>query len=306
MSNRLAVNFLGHELKNPVMTASGTFGFGKEMAEFYDLNILGGISMKGTTLHERFGNPTPRIAECYSGMLNSVGLQNPGAEVVAKKEAPELRRLFDGLILANLSGFGVEEYVENAVILDNCPAVDMLELNISCPNVSHGGMAFGTSPDAAAEVTAAVKKAVKKPLIVKLSPNVTDIVSIAKAVEAAGADAITLINTLQGMRIDFMTGKPILAVKMGGFSGPAVFPVALRMVYQAACNVKIPIIGVGGISSGRDVIEMMSAGATAVQVGSANLRDPMACPKIISELPGLLDKIRAEKITDIIGRTLKY
>ena len=265
--NRLETTLSGITLKNPVIPASGTFGFGQEMSRFYDLNVLGGISLKGTTGEERFGNPTPRIAECREGMLNAVGLQNPGVDAVVARELPAIRKIYDGVLLANISGFSVEEYVAVAQKFDAAGEIDILEINISCPNVRHGGMAFGTDPGAAREVTAAVKAVTKKPVYMKLSPNVTDIAAIAKACEAGGADGITLINTLLGMVIDPRTGRPIVSTKMSGFSGPAIKPVALRMVYQAAQAVHIPIIGVGGISTADDVIEFMSAGASAVQVG---------------------------------------
>ena len=301
---RLETSLSGITLKNPVIPASGTFGFGQEMAQFYDLNVLGGISLKGTTGEERFGNPTPRIAECREGLLNAVGLQNPGVDAVVARDLPAVRKLYGGVLLANISGFSVEEYVTVAEKFDRAPEIDILEINISCPNVRHGGMAFGTDPVAAQEVTAAVKAVTKKPVYMKLSPNVTDIAAIAKACEAGGADGITLINTLLGMVIDPRTGRPIVSTKMSGFSGPAIKPVALRMVYQAAQAVNIPIIGVGGISTADDVIEFMSAGASAVQVGAQNLVDPFACPKIIAELPGKLDEYGIANLKDIIGRSL--
>ena len=302
--NRLETYLSGIKLKNPVIPASGTFGFGQEMARFYDLNVLGGISLKGTTGEERFGNPTPRIAECREGLLNAVGLQNPGVDAVVAHELPAVRKIYDGVLLANISGFSVEEYVAVARKFDAADEIDILEINISCPNVRHGGMAFGTDPGAAQEVTAAVKAVTKKPVYMKLSPNVTDIAAIARACEAGGADGITLINTLLGMVIDPRTGRPIVSTKMSGFSGPAIKPVALRMVYQAAQAVSIPIIGVGGISCADDVIEFMSAGASAVQVGAQNLVDPFACPKIIAELPGKLDEYGIANLKDIIGRSL--
>ena len=301
---RLETSLSGITLQNPVIPASGTFGFGQEMAQFYDLNVLGGISLKGTTGEERFGNPTPRIAECREGLLNAVGLQNPGVDAVIAHELPAVRKLYNGVLLANISGFSVEEYVMVAEKFDRADEIDILEINISCPNVRHGGMAFGTDPGAAQEVTAAVKAVTHKPVYMKLSPNVTDIAAIARACEAGGADGITLINTLLGMVIDPRTGRPIVSTKMSGFSGPAIKPVALRMVYQAAQAVNIPIIGVGGISCADDVIEFMSAGASAVQVGAQNLVDPFACPKIIAELPGKLDEYGIAKIKDIIGRSL--
>ena len=301
---RLETSLSGITLQNPVIPASGTFGFGQEMAQFYDLNVLGGISLKGTTGAERFGNPTPRIAECREGLLNAVGLQNPGVDAVIAHELPAVRKLYNGVLLANISGFSVAEYVMVAEKFDRADEIDILEINISCPNVRHGGMAFGTDPGAAQEVTAAVKAVTHKPVYMKLSPNVTDIAAIARACEAGGADGITLINTLLGMVIDPRTGRPIVSTKMSGFSGPAIKPVALRMVYQAAQAVNIPIIGVGGISTADDVIEFMSAGASAVQVGAQNLVDPFACPKIIAELPGKLDEYGIAKIKDIIGRSL--
>ncbi len=295
------INLLGIELDNPVIPASGTFGFGYEFAEIYDINILGTFSFKGTTAEARFGNPTPRIAECPNGMINAVGLQNPGVDRVISEELPKLKKCFNKPVMANISGFSVEEYVHTCAMLDMCDQVGWLEVNISCPNVHGGGMAFGTSPEGAAEVVRAVKAVTTKPVIVKLSPNVTDIVAIAKAVEAAGADGISLINTLLGMRINLRTKKPVVANKMGGFSGPAIFPVAVRMVYQVAHAVKIPVIGMGGVSSAEDVIEMMLAGATAVQVGAANLVDPLACKKIIEDLPRVMEKYGINNLNDIIG-----
>ena len=295
------VNLLGIELDNPVIPASGTFGFGYEFAEIYDINILGTFSFKGTTAEARFGNPTPRIAECPNGMINAVGLQNPGVDRVISEELPKLKKCFNKPVMANISGFSVEEYVHTCAMLDMCDQVGWLEVNISCPNIHGGGMAFGTSPEGAAEVVRAVKAVTTKPVIVKLSPNVTDIVAIAKAVEAAGADGISLINTLLGMRINLRTKKPVIANKMGGFSGPAILPVAVRMVYQVAHAVKIPVIGMGGVSSAEDVIEMMLAGATAVQVGAANLVDPLACKKIIEDLPRVMEKYGINNLNDIIG-----
>ncbi len=298
---RLNVTLCGTELENPVIPASGTFGFGYEFAELYDINCLGTFSFKGTTKDPRFGNPTPRIAECASGMLNAVGLQNPGVEAVIAEELPKLKRVFQKPVMANVSGFSVEDYVYTASLLDNEEQVGWLEINISCPNVHGGGMSFGTDPDAAYEVIHAVRKAVKKPLIAKLSPNVTDITAIARACENAGADAVSLINTLLGMRIDLRTGRPVLANTTGGLSGPAVFPVAVRMVYQVHNAVSIPVIGMGGITKAEDVIEMMMAGASAVEVGAANLTDPYACPKIIADLPAVMDRYGIETLTDIIG-----
>ena len=296
------VNLSGLVLDNPVIPASGTFGSGREFAQFYDINILGSFSFKGTTREPRFGNPTPRIAETPAGMLNSVGLQNPGVEAVIGEELPRLREIFHKPVIANVSGFSVEEYRDCCRLLDKEEQVGLLEVNISCPNVRHGGMAFGTSPENAAAVTRAVKEVTHKPVYIKLSPNVTDIVSIAKACQEAGADGLSLINTLLGMRIDLRTGKPVLANVMGGFSGPAIFPVALRMVYQVSHAVDIPVMGMGGVSSARDVIEMMMAGATAVQVGAANLRDPYACKKIIEDLPREMEALGISALRDIIGR----
>ena len=304
--NRLETTLSGITLKNPVIPASGTFGFGQEMSRFYDLNVLGGISLKGTTGEERFGNPTPRIAECREGMLNAVGLQNPGVDAVVARELPAVRKIYDGVLLANISGFSIDEYVMVAEKFDKAPEIDILEINISCPNVRHGGMAFGTDPAAAEEVTKAVKAVTHKPVYMKLSPNVTDIAAIAKACADGGADGITLINTLLGMVIDPRTGKPIVSTKMSGFSGPAIKPVALRMVYQVAQAVDLPIIGVGGIATADDVIEFMSAGASAIQVGAQNLVDPFACPNIIHELPKKMDEYGIGSLKDIIGRSLKF
>lgn len=301
LKDRLSTSLCGVELDNPVIPASGTFGFGYEMAEVYDINILGSISFKGTTLDPRFGNPTPRIAECEAGLINSVGLQNPGLEKVVSEELPKLRKCFRKPLIANISGFSVEEYVKCCERMDKEEQVEILEVNISCPNVHNGGMAFGTSAQAAAEVTAAVRAVTTKKLFIKLSPNVTDIVSIAKACEEAGADGITLINTLLGMRIDTMRRRPVIANKMGGFSGRAVFPVALRMVWQVANACSIPVIGCGGIASASDVIEMMMAGASAVQVGAENLRNPYACKDIIEALPTEMDRLGIERLKDIIG-----
>ena len=297
----MKVSLCGIELDNPVIPASGTFGFGYEFAELYDINVLGTFSFKGTTKEPRFGNPTPRIAECYAGMINAVGLQNPGVEKVISEELPKLAKCFDKKVMANVSGFSVEDYVYTCEKLSACEQVGWLEVNVSCPNVHGGGMSFGTSPEAAAEVTAAVKKVTNKPVIVKLSPNVTDIVSIAKACEAAGADGISLINTMLGMRIDLRRRKPVIANKMGGFSGPAIFPVAVRMVYQVANALSIPVVGMGGVSSAEDVIEMMLAGATAVEVGAANLVDPFACKKIIADLPSVMEKYGITSLSEIIG-----
>ena len=301
MVRDLSVELCGVALDNPVIPASGTFGFGKEMSEIYDINILGSISFKGTTRDARFGNPTPRIAECPSGLINSVGLQNPGVDAVIAHELPELRKIFRKPIIANISGFSIEEYVECCQKLDKEEQVAILEVNISCPNVHNGGMAFGTSAESAAAVTKAVKAVTTKPVFIKLSPNVTDIVAIAKACEEAGADGITLINTMLGMRIDIARRKPVIANKMGGFSGAAIFPIAVRMVYQVAHAVKIPVIGCGGVSSAEDVIEMMMAGATGVQVGAENLRNPYACKEIIEELPFVMERLGIEKLSDIIG-----
>ncbi len=297
----LSVNLCGIELDNPVIPASGTFGYGYEYAELYDINELGTFSFKGTTKDARFGNPTPRIAECTAGMINAVGLQNPGVEKVISEELPKLAKCFHKPVMANVSGFSVEDYAYTCEKLDKEEQVGWLEVNVSCPNVHGGGMSFGTQPEAAAEVTRAVKAVTKKPVIIKLSPNVTDIVSIAKACEEAGADGISLINTMLGMRINLRTRRPIIANTMGGFSGPAIFPVALRMVYQVASAVRIPVVGMGGVSSARDVLELMLAGATAVEVGAANLTDPFACKKIIEELPSLMAQYHIENLSDIIG-----
>ena len=297
----MKVNLCGIELDNPIIPASGTFGFGYEFAELYDINMLGTFSFKGTTKDPRFGNPTPRIAECYMGMINAVGLQNPGVEKVISEELPKLSKCFDKKVMANVSGFAIEDYAYTCEMLDACDQVGWLEVNVSCPNVHGGGMSFGTSPEAAAAVTKAVKKVTTKPIIIKLSPNVTDIVSIAKACEEAGADGISLINTLLGMRIDLRTRKPVIANKMGGFSGSAIFPVAVRMVYQVANAVKIPVVGMGGVSSAEDVIEMMLAGATAVEVGAANLVNPFACRDIINDLPRVMEKYRINSLSEIIG-----
>mgnify|MGYP005785918665 FL=1 len=295
------VTLCGVRLDNPVIPASGTFGFGYEFAELYDINCLGSISFKGTTIEPRFGNPTPRIAECEAGMLNSVGLQNPGAEKVLTEELPRLKKVFKKPLMANVSGFSVKDYTAAVEILDREDAIGWFEINISCPNVHGGGLAFGTSCENAAAVTAAVKKVTNKPVLIKLSPNVTDITEIAKACEAAGADGLSLINTLLGMRIDLKTKKPVLANKAGGFSGPAIKPVAVRMVYQVYEAVKIPIVGMGGISTAEDVIEMMLAGASAVEVGAANLAEPFACKNIIEDLPRVMQKYGINNLKDIIG-----
>ncbi len=298
---RLSVSLCGIELDNPVIPASGTFGYGYEFAELYDINCLGTFSFKGTTREPRFGNPTPRIAEANAGMLNAVGLQNPGVDTVIAGELPKLKEVFHKPVIANVSGFSIDEYREVSEKLDKEPQVGWLEVNISCPNVHGGGMSFGTDPKAAAEVVSAVKAVTMKPVIVKLSPNVTDIVAIARACEAAGADAISLINTVMAMRIDLKTRRPVLANITGGLSGPAVFPLALRMVWQVSQAVKIPVVGLGGVSSAEDVIEMMLAGASAVQVGAANLKNPYACREIIDALPAVMDRYGIENIKDIIG-----
>ena len=295
------VNLLGIELDNPVIPASGTFGYGYEFSELYDINILGTFSFKGTTKDARFGNPTPRIAECTSGMINAVGLQNPGVDKVISEELPRLKKCFNKKVMANVSGFSVEDYAYTCERLDKEEQVGWLEVNVSCPNVHGGGMSFGTQPSAAAEVTKAVKKVTTKPVIIKLSPNVTDIVSIAKACEDAGADGISLINTLLGMRIDLNRKKPVIKNVMGGFSGSAIFPVALRMVYQVAGAVKIPVVGMGGVSSAEDVVEMMLAGATAVEVGAQNLVNPYACRDIIADLPRVMEKYKINSLSEIIG-----
>ena len=296
------VTLCGIEMDNPIIPASGTFGFGYEFAELYDINCLGTFSFKGTTKDPRFGNPTPRIAECYAGMINAVGLQNPGVEKVISEELPRLAQCFHKPVMANVSGFAIEDYAYTCEKLDKEDQVGWLEVNISCPNVHGGGMSFGTQPEAAAAVTRAVKAVTKKPVIIKLSPNVTDIVSIAKACEEAGADGISLINTLLGMRINLNTRKPVIANKMGGFSGPAIFPVAVRMVYQVAHAVSIPVVGMGGVSSAEDVIELMLAGATAVEVGAANLVNPFACRDIINDLPRVMEKYRISSLSEIIGQ----
>ena len=298
---KLSVNLCGIELSNPVIPASGTFGYGYEFAELYDINELGTFSFKGTTRDPRFGNPTPRIAECTAGMINAVGLQNPGVEQVIARELPRLKECFHKPVMANVSGFSIEDYAYTCEKLDKEDQVGWLEVNVSCPNVHGGGMSFGTSPEAAAEVTRAVKAVTTKPVIIKLSPNVTDIVAIAKACEEAGADGISLINTMLGMRIDLRTRKPIIANKMGGFSGPAIFPVAVRMVYQVAHAVNIPVVGMGGVSTAEDVIEMMLAGATAVEVGAANLVNPMASLEIVRDLPRVMEKYGINTLSEIIG-----
>ena len=298
---RLSANLCGEELDNPVIPASGTFGYGYEFAELYDINCLGTFSFKGTTKEPRFGNPTPRIAECTAGMINAVGLQNPGVDKVISEELPKLKKCFNKKVMANVSGFSIDEYAYTCEKLDSQEQVGWLEVNVSCPNVHGGGMSFGTDPKAAAQVTKAVKAVTKKPVIIKLSPNVTDIVSIAKACEDAGADGISLINTLLGMRIDLRTKKPVIANTMGGFSGSAIFPVALRMVYQVSSAVNIPVVGMGGVSSAEDVIEMMLAGATAVEIGAANLVDPFICKKIVEALPAAADKYNINELKDIIG-----
>ena len=297
----LNVNLCGIELSNPVIPASGTFGYGYEFAELYDINELGTFSFKGTTKEPRFGNPTPRIAECPGGMINAVGLQNPGVEKVIAEELPKLKKCFHKPVMANVSGFSVEEYTYTCAKLDKEEQVGWLEVNVSCPNVHGGGMSFGISPQAAAEVTRAVKAVTTKPVIIKLSPNVTDIVTIAKACEEAGADGISLINTMLGMRIDLNKRKPIIANTMGGYSGPGIFPVAVRMVYQVAQAVNIPVVGMGGVSSAEDVVEMMMAGATAVQIGAANLVNPFICRDIVRDLHRVMEKYRIENLKDIIG-----
>ncbi len=295
------VTLCGTELKNPIIPASGTYGFGYEFADIYDINVLGSLSFKGTTLEPRFGNPTPRIAECAEGMLNAVGLQNPGVDKVLAEELPKLKACFSGPIMANVSGFSLEQYRETVRKLDAEDQIAWFEINVSCPNVHGGGMSFGTDPSAAAAVTAEVRKVTHKPIIMKLTPNVTDIVSIAKACEDAGADGISMINTMLGMVIDLKKKKPVLANKMGGFSGPAIKPVAVRMIYQVYEAVNIPIVGMGGVSTAEDVIELMLAGAAAVQVGAANLRDPFACKKIIEDLPRAMEKYGINNLQDIIG-----
>jgi len=297
----LSVNLCGLKLDNPIIPASGTFGYGNEFKDFYDINILGSFAFKGTTKEPRSGNPTPRIAECTNGLINSVGLQNPGIESVIKHELPLLRTFFHKPVIANISGFSIDEFIYCCEKIDKEPQVGLIEVNISCPNVKYGGMSFGTTTDSAAQVTQAVKSVTTKPVFIKLSPNVTDIVTIAKACENAGADGICLINTLFGMRIDLNRHQPVIANKMGGFSGPAIFPIALRMVYQVSQACNIPIIGCGGISSAHDVIEMMMAGATAVQIGAMNLKNPYICKEIIEQLPEVMEKFDIENLNDIIG-----
>lgn len=301
MVSNLSVNLCGISLKNPVIPASGTFGFGLELAGTFDLNVLGGISLKGTTQEPRYGNHTPRVAECTAGMINSVGLQNPGIKALVNDKVPCLRDVYDGCIIANISGFSLEEYRNCCALSDKCEGIDIIEVNVSCPNVHGGGLAFGTSAKAAADVTRAVREVCRKPVFIKLSPNVTDIVEIARACEDAGADGLTLVNTFLGMRIDTVRRKPVLANTMGGFSGKAIFPIALRMVYQVAHACKIPVIGCGGVSTAGDVIEMMMAGATAVQVGAENLRNPLACPEIAAALPSTMQQLGIQNLTDIIG-----
>ena len=301
MVRDLSVSLCGIRLQNPVIPASGTFGFGLELADSFDLNVLGAISLKGTTLEARYGNPTPRVAECTEGMINSVGLQNPGIDVLVGEKVPALRKVYSQPVIANISGFSLDEYRTCCMRADACEGIDIIEVNISCPNVHNGGMAFGTSCESAAEVTRTVKAVCRKPVFIKLSPNVTDIAAIARACEDAGADGLTLVNTFLGMRIDIARRRPVIANKMGGFSGRAIFPIALRMVYQVAHACSIPVMGCGGVASARDVIEMMMAGATAVQVGAENIRNPFACPQIISDLPGVMEELNIDKLTDIIG-----
>ena len=302
MVKDLSVQLGPLHLQNPVIPASGTFGFGLELAPDMDLNVLGGISLKGTTRDARYGNPVPRIADCAGGMINSVGLQNPGIDVLVNEKVPALRKIYGGAIIANISGFSVEEYRECCAKADACEGIDLIEVNVSCPNVHGGGLAFGTSAQAAAQVTAAVKEVCRsKPVFIKLSPNVTDIVAIARACEDAGADGLTLVNTFLGMRIDIARRKPVLANTMGGFSGSAIFPIALRMVYQVAHACHIPIMGCGGVTNAREVVEMMMAGATAVQVGAQNLRNPFACPEIIDELPSVMEELHIDSLKDIIA-----
>lgn len=301
MVKDVSVNLCGVEMKNPVVPASGTFGFGLELTGLTDISALGGISLKGTTREARFGNPTPRIAECSEGMINSVGLQNPGIDVLVNEKVPNLRKVYDGAVIANICGFSLEEYAYNCAKADACPGVDIIEVNISCPNVHNGGMTFGTSVAGAESVTRAVKKVCSKPVFIKLSPNVTDIVQIAKACEDEGADGLTLVNTFLGMRIDIRSRRPVIANKMGGFSGRAVFPIALRMVWQVAHACSVPVMGCGGVASAEDVIEMMMAGATAVQVGAENIRNPKACEQIVRDLPEVMEKLKINSLKEIIG-----
>ncbi len=303
-NNPLSVTLSGVTLQNPVIPASGCFGYGYEMAEYYDIDVLGSISFKGTTREARFGNPLPRVAECEAGLINSVGLQNPGIDAVVKSELPKLRQCFHQPIIANISGFSIDEYVECCERIDKEEQVAIIELNVSCPNVHGGGMSFGTCPDSVSEVVKAVKKVITTPLYVKLTPNVTDIVAVAKAAEDAGADGLCLINTMLGMRIDVKTRRPVIANKMGGFSGPAIFPVAVRMIYQVASACALPIIGCGGVQSAENIIEMMMAGASAVEVGAANLVNPFACPQIIEDLPREMRRLGIEQLKDIIGCAL--
>ena len=293
------ITLCGHTLRNPVIPASGTFGFGLEVADAYDLNVLGGISLKGTTREARYGNPTPRIAECTAGMINSVGLQNPGIDVLVGDKVPALRKVYDGCVIANISGFSIDEYAHCCTLAGACPGIDILEVNVSCPNVHGGGLAFGTSAQSAADVTRAVKAVTHKPVFIKLSPNVTDIVAIARVCEDAGADGLTLVNTFLGMRIDIRRRRPVLANVMGGFSGPAVFPIALRMVWQVSHACSIPIMGCGGVATAEDVVEMLMAGATAVQVGAENLRNPMACRDIVDALPPLMQRLGIESLREL-------
>ena len=301
MVKNTTIDFLGHEMKNPVVPASGTFGFGWEFAEYYDLNILGSMSLKGTTAEARYGNPLPRIAECTAGLINAIGLQNPGVRAVIEEEIPRLSAVYEGKVIANVGGHSEEEYVQTAAAFNDCDKVFAVELNISCPNVKGGGMAFGTDANIAKKLVYSVKKHLKKPLIVKLSPNVTSIADMARAVCDGGADALSLINTLVGMRIDLRTRRPVISVRTGGFSGPAVFPVAVRMVNEVARAVDVPVMGIGGVCSARDVIEMMMAGATAVQVGAANLVDPYACKRIVEELPDVMEELGINSLKEIVG-----
>ncbi len=301
MVKNLSVDLCGVSLPNPVIPASGCFGFGVELSGSLDLNVLGGICLKGSTEQARFGNPTPRIAECREGMLNSVGLENPGIDALVEEKVPQLRRVFRNAVIANISGFSVEEYRRSCAKADECGGIDIIEVNISCPNVHNGGMAFGTNAASAAAVTKAVKAVCHKPVFVKLSPNVTDIVEIARACEDAGADGLTLINTILGMRLDIRSRRPVLAAGMGGFSGAAIFPVAVRMVYQVSRSCRIPVMGCGGVSCAEDVVEMMMAGAAAVQVGAENLRNPFVCPEIIAALPALMERLGIEDIREIVG-----